>query len=206
MKHWFFLLLLSLPLFGYTDLGIHGHTYEIKEQNIKELIERRLLKLDRNKLKQDYLNAIEKAFTSEISLPPAMRDYTVRYQDFVIASYDVPDPAHPNNILYPKGSKIVSSLPEGAVLKMCFVDGSDMDLLHEVHEEFGECDYLVTKADIRKLSFLGNSIYPMNIAYVRRFKIDKLPVRLVMQKDTIEKTYLNIGRLKKEVWEKKNAR
>jgi hypothetical protein len=192
-------------MFGYTDLGIHGHTYEIKEQNIKELIEERLSKLDRNKLKQEYLNAIEKAFTSEISLPPSIKDHSVRYQDFVIASYDVPDPAHPNNILYPKGSKIVSSLPEGAVLKMCFVDGSDMDVLHEVYEEFRECDYMVTKADIRKLSFLGSSVYPMNIAYVQRFKIDKLPVKLVMQKDTVEKIYLNVNRLKKEVQEKKNA-
>ncbi len=197
-------LLLPVAMFGVTDLGIQGKTYNIQEKSIKELILEGVEKLDKKALKNKYLLSIDNAFTSAISLPVSNSDSKRTYVDYVIATYDVPDPNNPGAILYEKGDSIASSIPEGATLNMCFIDGSDRELAEEVAEEFGKCDYLVANQDIRKIDYLGdNLVFPMGKTYIGRFGITKLPVKLVMFSDKITKIHLDMKRVAKELREKK---
>lgn len=200
-------VLLAIPLCAYVDLGVQGKTYEIKEKNIKTLLIDGVRKLDKEDLKKRYLRSIDKAFNAKVSLPTSLEDKTLTYIDEVVVGYDVPDPANPGRILYHKGERIKSALPDGAVLNMCFIDAANIDIAKEAVEEFGRCDYLIANRDIRKVNFTGdNLVFPMGMAYVHRFNIDKLPVKLVMKGAQITKIYLNTARLARKARERMYAK
>ena len=197
-------LLLPVVMFAALDLGVQGKTYSIQEKSIKEQILEGVRNLDKEALRKSSLKSIDNAFTSTISLPSSKSDSNRTYVDYVIATYDVPDPNNPGAILYRKGGMIASAIPGGATLNMCFIDGADRELAIEVVEEFGKCDYLVANEDIRKIDYLGsNLVFPMGKTYIERFGIKKLPVKLVMFGDKITKVCLNMKRIAKELEEKR---
>ena len=196
------LLLGSVALYAYDDMGIQGELYPIKEENIKTLVEKRISELDGGELKETYLRTIEKAFAPSFSLPASKKDSTATYIDKVAAASDVYDPNDPNKLLFRKGDYVVSSLPEDVVLHMCFIDAKHEDVTKKVIEEFGKCDYLVANRDIRTMTYLkGNRVFPMSEPYLNRFDIKHLPVKLTMQRDTITKQHLNVVRIMEELKE-----
>jgi len=200
----FLSLLLPVVMFGVVDLGIQGKTYNIQEKSIKELILEGVENLDKEDLRKQYLKSIDSAFTSTIGLPASKSDSKRTYTDYVIATYDVPDPNNPGTILYEQGDAIPSIIPRGTTLNMCFIDGTDKELAAEVAKEFGKCDYLVSNQDIRTIDYLGNNlVFPMGKTYIRRFGIKKLPVKLVMFSDKITKIHLDMKRIAKKLREKK---
>ncbi|HIE59714.1 MAG TPA: hypothetical protein EYP82_07285 [Hydrogenothermaceae bacterium] len=197
-------LLLPVVMFAVTDLGIQGKTYDIQEKSIKELILEGVEKLDKEELKKKYLQSIDNAFTSTVRLPASNSDSKRTYVDYVVATYDVPDPNNPGEILYRKGERIASAIPEGVTLNMCFIDGNDREFAVEVVKEFGKCDYLVANEDIRKVDYLGsNLVFPMGRGYIKRFGIKKLPAKLIMFEDKITKIHLDMKRIAKEIRDRK---
>jgi hypothetical protein len=200
-------LLLALCVFNnalsaHEDLGVHGELYEIREENIKSFIQRRVAEIDKSEIKRSYENALEKAFIAAYDLPVSKVDSSETYKDRVVAQADVYAPNDPDRIIYRKGESVVSRLPDGVVLKMCFVDAKNEAIAQKVIQEFGECDYLIANRDIRKMPYLEkNRVFPMSEPYLRRFKIQKLPVKLTMQSDTITKEHLSIVRIIEELKE-----
>jgi len=196
VKKIFLLSITVLFVYGYEDLGVIGKTYPIKEKSIKEQIIQGIKKLDRNKIKNEYLASIEKMFTAEVSLPASKKDSKREYKDEVEVEFDIVDPRDPNRILYHKGDMIPSVLPDNVVLNMCFVDAKNEAIAKEVIKEFGECDYLIANRDIRQMTYLHQyRVFPMGQPYINRFRIKKLPVKLTMYKDKILETYLSIPRI-----------
>lgn len=203
MKKLFLLPLATALLFGYEDLGVIGKTYPIKEKSIKEQIIEGVKKLDKEKMKRDYIASIESAFTAKVSLPASKTDSKKEYRDEVIVEFDIKDPNDSSRVLFYKGELMPSNLPDGQILHMCFVDAKNEALAKVVIKEFGECDYLIANRDIRRMDYMrGNRVFPMGEPYINRFKVSKLPVKLTMYKDKILKTYLSVPRLIEEIKER----
>lgn len=196
MKKLFLLTLGTALLFGYEDLGVIGKTYHIEEKSIKEQILEGVRNLNKKKITRDYIASINNAFTSQVNLPSSKRDQKKEYRDEVEVEFDIIDPSDPNRILHHKGDIIASTLPVKQVLNMCFVDAKNEAIAKEVIKEFGQCDYLIANRDIRRMNYIkGFRIFPMGQAYINRFNISKLPVKLTMYGDKILKTHLSVPRI-----------
>jgi hypothetical protein len=181
-------------------LGILGKQYEIKEENIKKLITKRVSLLNKDHIKKEFLTSLESAFNSSISLPSSKKDTTEEYVDLVEAQFDIYSPSNPNKLLYKKGDSIISRLPIGSELNLCFIDGSNEALAKAISLEFGDCDYLVTKKDIRKITYLeGHKVFPMSLPYISRFNVSTLPVKITMREDKIIKKHLNVTRILEQI-------
>jgi len=199
-----FIAILPYGLYAALDFGKQGKTYPIKEMSIKKQIQEGIEKLDKEELKKKYFDAIDKSFKTTVTLSTSDKDFESTFVDYILASYDIPDPNKPGQILYKKGDKIISVIPKGKTLQMCFIDGTDNTLAIEVAKEFGKCDYLVANKDIRTINYLeGNLVFPMGKAYIERFGIDVLPTKLIMNEDKITKIVLDMNRIKKKVLERK---
>jgi hypothetical protein len=198
MQKIFFALSFTMftTLFSFEDLGVLGKQYKIEEENIKNLIAKKVALIDGKELQKEYLSSIEAAFSSTISLPSSKKDKTTETLDYVVAEFDIFSPSDPTKIVYKKGDKLLSSLPPGNELNLCFIDASNESLAKAVVLEFGVCDYLITNKDIRKISYLqGQKVFPMALSYVSRFGVDVLPTKITMVGDKIIKKQLNVVRL-----------
>lgn len=195
MKKLLILFFSIVPILGYWDLGVIGKTYPIEETNIRKQIYDGLKKISPEQMKRDYLRSVNNAFTFKTNLPASKRDSSLDYQDITTVKFDIPNPNKPGYLLYKKGDKFISNI--GNQIKfLCFIDASNTAIAKEVSREFGKCDYMVANADIRKMDYLGNNnIFPMTQAFIERFKIGQLPVRVIMYRDRISHQYLSVPRI-----------
>jgi len=201
----FFIIGASVLSNAYVDLGVMGNSYPIKETNIKTEIKNRIRNLNKAELKRQILKSIEDSFASYISLPSSQNDrYYKPYVDFIIVDRNIVDPRNPSKFLYVAGQRLVSKLPRGKILNTCFIDGSNPVLAKAIVKEFGDCDYFIANIDIRKVNYIPeNKKYPMNMNYVKRFKVDKYPTMITMSEEYIYKKELSVPRILEKI---KNGR
>ena len=108
------------------DFGIHGHVFPIQEENILEIIEKRLSKIDLNKLNAELKDKTQKY----VENPPAVIGITkatevkIKYYD---PSYTNPEDILDHNglLIAPKG-KIINPLEFTSLTQpLIFIDGDD---------------------------------------------------------------------------------
>ena len=196
----FFSLLVSA--YGFVDYGVQGELYDIKERNGDDLIKEKLRDLNKTKIREDLQKKVIAAYKTSVGLPKSLVDKTVTSKDSVRARWDIVDPY--GNTIYKKGDFIVSKIPKGLRVELCFVDGDvKKNILDKIIAEFGrECVYMVDNMDSRKFETrYGVRAFPMggqNIVYLKRFKVESTPTKIIKFEDKITRITLNIERVAME--------
>lgn len=185
----------------FIDFGIQGKQYPIAEENGNDIIQESIKSVNWTMVEKDLNDKIDKYFYSQESFQDNIFNDEIFRKDFVLAQHDVF--SLDGKLIYRAGDKILSSIPDGAELNLCFIDGSDKkEVIEEIINSFGECIYFVNNIDSRHFeNIYGKSAYPIggqNKIYSERFKITHLPTKITKIKDGLFIKNLDISLIRKK--------
>ena len=192
------ILLLNISLFSkstFIDFGIHGLLYDIEEINGDDLIKKELKKIDAKKIIIKLNKEISNSFISHLNLPSSIKDMSMTKIDIVKARWDIKDSR--GSLIKAKGDDIISRLPKGVKLELCFIDANvPKAVFKKILQKFGKCIYMVNNINSEEFTKLyGHEAYPLvsqNLTYIDRFKIKYFPTKIIKYEDKINTITLSI--------------
>jgi conjugal transfer pilus assembly protein TraW len=130
MKHFPLLLFVFLNTAKATDLGIHGHTFEIAEPDLLKQLEHKLQSLDKDGSLARHQESLLKRAKDAIRLPQpvagitkATRSRTFYYDPSLIVPYDLKD--HLGRIFHKAGTRFNPLTLRALSSPLIFIDGED---------------------------------------------------------------------------------
>lgn len=184
------------------DLGTYANTYEIKEKSFKVSIAEGIAELNVTQLKKDVLESFELLAEGRSTIPVSQEEERYTAKNLYTVPHDIM--GIDGSIAYHMGEKIVSEMPKGMELNLCFIDARNTKVVPLIAEKFGKCIYFSANRPIDEVYPLiakqsaDGRIYPMNERYTKRFGITKLPTKVRLYSDKIDYTILNQKELIKE--------
>lgn len=191
---------------NYTDLGIQGKLYEIKEKDILFQIEQtaKNFKIDKKQFRKDLEKQVAKLAKRTTKLPLCEKDKIEEAQvDLYTVPTDIINPA--GRIIARKGDKMKSKLPSGAEFDICFIDArnsvSGENQIKSFAKNNPRCLFLIANADVRDLrdKFPELKIYPTSEMQENRFGLKCFPAKAHFEKDTKQFSYYNYESFSKDV-------
>ena len=181
------------------DFGVCGSLYDIAETNGDDFIQKKINDINTTQVKKELLGNIDKLAYSKMTLQKSYKDTSTTYKDTIVVQTDIKDVY--GNIIYKKGDRVVSKIPNWYKLELCFVDASlNDDVIDEIINEFGKkCIYFVANRNYESFSKKFNvESYPMggqNIIFAKRFHVQMYPSKIVKQGSFFTIQTLNVKRL-----------
>jgi hypothetical protein len=174
----------------YTDFGIQGKQYDIKEENIMDMIKTNVkaFKSDINVQKTIESELLIRS-TGKTSLPLCLKDFNKAPEpDYFSVPEDVLNPV--GRKVLSKGELIKSKLKSMQILDLCFVDGRNKIVLDNqiisMLKTNPKCTFMVSDEsvlDVRK-RFENINIFPTSEQYEKRFGVKCYPTIIHMEEDT----------------------
>jgi len=200
MKLLVLLLLFFNVSVGYSaDLGVHGNTYEIQEQDILEYINQRLSAMESSgELKQLQNNMKKKALKS-INRPKSVKgiQYVTEDKEYTYDPTFILDKniVHPTTgkILFLKGTKVNPLDKVSLREKLIFIDGDKKSHIELALKEYNKetSEYKKPKIILLKGSIIDlmkqykvRFYFDQNGAIIKKLNIQKIPA-IVEQKDKL---------------------
>lgn len=187
----------------YVDFGVHGHMYDIVEDDLMHIIEAKAksLKFDENETKKIIESEVLRHAKYESQKPLCLKD---NFQDPEIDYYTVPIdiPNMFGRIILKKGQVIKSEIPAGTSLTLCFIDARVKEVginqINEMSKKYPGCIFLISNRDVREFSeiYPKLNIYPSSKPQEDRFNIGCYPSVMHFVKDTKQKFELSYERFK----------
>jgi conjugal transfer pilus assembly protein TraW len=180
---WFLLSLVATPILA-EDLGVHGHTFAIGEQDLLGLIQNRLLALTpthlaalQDRVQQHYQKMIEEPPPVD-GLSKARVGRIIHFDPTIALSQDITD--HEGNIILKKGTSVnpLTISPLGGDL--LFFDGTDLSHLEWANEQPQSARWILVKGRPMDLgSEKDRAVYFDQFGFlVRKFGIEHIPARV----------------------------
>lgn len=125
------------------DLGVYGTLFEIEEEDLLDLIQKRLLQLQKNGDLKKYQEILVTRTKEKVLRPKSLSGITKAIQNRVfyydptlILSYDLKD--HQGQIFQKKGTKVNPLTHVSLSKDLVFIDGEDKEQLAWVQKEYIE--------------------------------------------------------------------
>lgn len=193
MKHLILSVFLAFSLYAYNDLGTFGPTYDVQEENLKDVMMENLKK-KKSEIKALAKKAYESGLIYKSDIPFSKKDKIVE-SELVLNV--------PNSSQKAKAKDIPYAIDDS----MCIVSFESYNILDDIIEHFGEkCRYVFLNVDIRKISqnnkykninkFIGNDIL------FHIIDIDVTPLKITLKGNKMTKRYLDYREVKKRVKQK----
>ncbi len=160
------------------DLGVHGHLYEIREEDMLSYVRRKAGEIDMRALRESMERKLEESYAqhSLVSLDvPSATEERVRYVD---PSVKVRNPLydHTGKMIFPAGT--VNPLDHVSLSKSILVLREDQvkRALEETDKREEKLILLLTDGDIQRASSLADRmVYKATPFMLRRLGIEKVP-------------------------------
>jgi len=191
---------------NYIDFGIAGKLYDIKEKNFLveyENEKHKLIKyLSRDYIKKQLMKTIKKISNFQTNKPLCIRDQKIGpLVDYVKVPTNIVNPL--GRIIFKKGEKIPSKIPNGKTLDLCFINGNGNKIttINEINffkKQNPNCVFLVSDYNVMKLRdmFPSLEIYPSSQKQEERFELKCYPVHIHFYNDKKIYYYYNYNRFK----------
>ncbi len=189
MKKYLLLCLVSLNLYSFEDFGTYGRTYDIKEENFQDILERETKDFfSKYNLKQKVADGVKSASLFKTTRPFCKNSFKKADIDYSIIPEDIYSPA--GKLLKRKGDKIV--IPTEKPINLCFVDGTNsialenqIDYFKRITEKTGGCYFMVANSPVLDLyeKYQDIDIYPSGEAYENRFGVSCYPTVIQLMKE-----------------------
>ncbi len=143
-------------IFAYEDLGKYGTTFEIKEESLMSIIERRYADINKTKIVDDLKKSYKDSFIVKSNIPTCKKSKKRIYVPELTLTQDIVIP-YTNEKLFSKGYKY-NILKENNMFfgkYILFVDASDDLQVRLAQQLSNQAFILVVKGDLGKLLDLG---------------------------------------------------
>jgi conjugal transfer pilus assembly protein TraW len=107
------------------DFGVKGQTFKIAEEGFEAMIQRRLAKVDMDKMQELVKNKVQKKLQRPpgVSLPRTIKPRSFIYDPTFVLKEDIVKPD--GSLLYAKGTKVNPLEIARLTKKLIFIDGDD---------------------------------------------------------------------------------
>ena len=181
------------------DLGKTGATYPIVEENFMDMIENAIKDLDIKKedIERKVREQVKEQSYGTTSLPFGRKVERYSEKNYQIIPQDIYNPL--GRIYKKAGEKVLLNTP--VPLDICFIDGTNMNILKNQIEYFDKvvekqsgkgasCVYMVSNRSVLELNkiYYPRIFYPSKKVYEDRFMVKSIP------------TYVHIYKYKKDFY------
>ncbi|HIP33980.1 MAG TPA: hypothetical protein EYG89_04520 [Bacteroidia bacterium] len=204
--------LLSSTLFSIEDYGIQGKLYKIKEISLNKEIKDAVkdFKLSKKDIQDKVVSEVKKQAYGKSKLPYVDKVSIKESENYQILQQDIINPL--GRIYKRKGEKVLMKTFQP--LDLCFVDGTNMEMLlnqimyfDRVSEKNagGDCTYMVSGRSVLELNkrFFPRRFYPARDSYEKRFFITSIPTYVHIENDRRKVYSFPIQMFKNEIKFKK---
>ena len=199
-------LLTTVMLNAYTDLGVYGETYDIKERDFMEEVEERARKVNLKELEETIKNAAKESLMITSTIKTCKISKRRIFKPLIKLEHDVIIP-YTNVVLRKKGSTY-NILKESKLLMpyhLMFIDGNDevqielaklykSKLKHQIRIFLTKGDFL----KISKDSLLESIMVARDAHEIKAFKVECVPSLYTQKNYNFEVIEYNPEELKKK--------
>jgi len=184
------------------DVGTYANTYPIKEKSFKLSIQEGIAELNITELKNSILSSVETFVSAKYNLPLSDKEEHYIKQNTYTVPFNIFSPD--GTVAYTEGETVISSVPKGVEMNLCFVDARYPELLPAISKEFGKCIYFIAnnRLDKNYPDLISHStdgrIYPVSERYIKRFSIETFPTKVKLYEDKMEYKVLNMKKMLKK--------
>jgi len=170
------------------DFGVVGTTFEILEEDLLEVIEKRLKKLEEEGSLQEHQQKIAKQAQEKIKRPKAVEGvhHTTKPRSFIYdpsitVPYDLKD--HQGKIFHAKGTKVNSLDYKSLSKPLLFIDGDDEAQVDWAKEQNPNSQIILIKGSpFELMEKLDRSVYfDQEGVLVKKLGIEQVPAKVTQQ-------------------------
>lgn len=189
------MILIPFFLFGYTDLGSGGKSYEIIENDFFDDVKKGIKELKIEEIQEEVKKEVYKQAKGEDNLAYC-KDYKEETEeDYMILKDNIYSPS--GMLFQEKGTKMYTSIDKP--LDLCFIDGTNEIMLKNQVEYFDKitnkkCIYSVSNKNILEVYKLyperSEQFFPSKKGFEDRFDVKCKPTHIhLIKNDRIKKEH-----------------
>lgn len=186
LSMWFLLSLLGVPVFA-KDLGIHGHTFPVAEEDFLEFIQSKLLAFTPSelsalqlKIRNHYANMAQEP-TPVDGLKEATHRRVFLYDPTITVSQHIED--HEGNVIIEKGTTVNPLMISSLNAELLFFDGTNQSHIEWAKEQHPGAKWILVKGRPMDLELeQGRHVYFDQFGVlVRKLEIICIPAKVMQE-------------------------